>query len=386
MTKRRVKPHLLIFQASSLCNLDCTYCYVPNRRDKNVMSDATLRAALRLLLSPCNAGDSVRILWQAGEPLAAGLEFFQHACEIIRECDPHGIAITQIIQTNGTLITEEWCRFFLRENIRIGVSVDGPAEVHDQHRKDRAGRPTHARVMEGLKHLRHHGIPLHAIAVLTPQSLNDADSIFEFFAQTGFESVGFNVEETEGAHVSKLAGDKIQTLYGAFMSRLFNRWHGAGRRPRIREFESMTLAIGAFLREHAFTRRLDDLIPFRNIVVTREGDISTFSPELASGTPSDPLRFAIGNVHTIRSFQELLDGAKVRELELQVNKGLARCRRECEYFPICGGGTASNKFYENGTFDSAETGTCLLERKALAHVVADGLRKLSACDEMPRNL
>ena len=349
------------------------------------MSETTLRAALGILLSPCASGDSVRILWHAGEPLAAGLEFFQRACEIIRECNGRGIGITQIIQTNGTLITEEWCRFFVREKIRVGLSVDGPAEVHDRHRLDRAGRPTHARVMTGLEHLRRHGIPLHAVAVLTPRSLEDADGMFDFFAETGFESVGFNLEETEGVHASKLAGRQTETRekYGAFMSRLFNRWQSAGRRPRIREFEGMTSAIRAFLRDHGFTRRLDDLIPFRNIVVTREGDISTFSPELASGTPSDPLRFAIGNVHRTRSFEELLDSPKLRALEEQINRGIARCHRECEYFPICGGGTASNKFYENGTFDSTETRTCSLERKALAHVVADGLRRLSACKEMP---
>jgi len=347
------------------------------------MSDTTLRAALRLLLEPCTAGDSVQILWHAGEPLAAGLEFFERASEIIREHHASGISISQIIQTNGTLITEEWCRFFVREKIRVGVSVDGPAEVHDRHRRDRADKPTHARVMRGLEHLRKHGIPLHAIAVLTSQSLNDADSIFDFFEKTGFESVGFNLEETEGVHTSGLAGDRRQTRekYAAFMTRLFSRWQAAGRRPRIREFESMSLVIGAFLRDHGFIRRLDDLIPFRNIVVTREGDISTFSPELAGGTPADPLHFAIGNVHRIRSFEELLDSPKLREIEVQISRGIARCRTECEYFPVCGGGTASNKFYENGTFDCTETTTCTLERKTLAHIVADGLRKLSTCRE-----
>lgn len=351
------------------------------------MLDATLRAALQLLLAPCGAGDSVRILWHAGEPLAAGLEFFRRASDTIREYNPRGVSVTQIIQTNGTLITGEWCRFFVSEKIHVGVSVDGPAELHDFHRRDRAGRSTHARVMVGLEQLRQHGIPLHAVAVLTRQSLGDADGLFDFFAEAGFESVGFNLEETEGMHMSGLAGDRVlmREKYRVFMSRLLDRWLSADRRPRIREFESMGSAIGAFLRDHGFVRRLDDLIPFRNVVVTRDGHISTFSPELASGTPSDPLRFAVGNVHDVRSLGELRGSQKFREQEDQINRGISRCRSECEYFPICGGGTASNKFYENGTFDSTETMTCSLERKALAHVVADGLRGLSrAARSRPR--
>ncbi len=386
-----VKPHLLVFQASSLCNLDCTYCYVPNRRDKSVMSEATLRASLRLLLSRCTSEDSVRILWHAGEPLAVGLEFFERASDILRECNPCGVRLSQTMQTNGTLINEEWCRFFVREKILVGLSVDGPATVHDCHRRNRGNGPTFARVMRGLELLKKHAIPLHAIAVLTPHSLNFADEIFDFFVQAEFRSVGFNLEETEGVHAStfgdqKAEADRLREQYKIFMSRLFDRWQSAGRRPRIREFETMSLAIGAFLRNHSFTRTADDLIPFHNIVVTREGEISTFSPELASGTPSDPLCFSIGNVHRISSLDELVTNQNFQETAGEIQKGVARCRSECEYFPICGGGMASNKFYERGTFDCTETTTCALHRKTLAHVVADGLRKLSVVKETSASL
>lgn len=352
------------------------------------MSEATLRAALRLLLSRCVPGDSVRILWHAGEPLAVGLEFFERASEIIRECNPCGVRLSQTLQTNGTLIDERWCRFFIREKILLGLSVDGPAIVHDRHRKNCRNGPTFALVLRGMDLLKKHGIPLRAIAVLTPHSLNFPDEIFDFFLKAEFKSVGFNLEETEGVHVSPFRDQKpeaghFREKYKAFMSQLFDRWHGAGRRPRIREFESMSLAIGTFLRTHSFNRTMDDLIPFRNIVVTREGEISTFSPELASGTTSDPLRFSIGNVHRISSFDEIVTNHKFQELAAEIKKGVDRCRSECEYFPICGGGTASNKFYERGTFDCTETAICALHRKTLAHVVAEGLRKLSAPKETP---
>ena len=373
-----MKPQLLVLQASSLCNLDCTYCYVPNRQDKSVMSEATLRAALTLLLSRNVPGDSIRILWHAGEPLAVGLEFFERASQVIRELTPAGIRVAQTIQTNGTLINETWCQFFVREKILVGLSVDGPASLHDRTRRSLGDGPTHASVVKGMALLKKHRIPLHGLAVLTPQSLKFPDEIFDFFADAGFKSLSFNLEETEGVHASAFAeGEQYHELYRAFMGRLFDRWHAAGRRPFIRELESMSSAIGAFLRSHDFIRGTDDRIPFRNIVVTREGEISTFSPELASGTPSDARRFSLGNVHAARSFDELAANPKFGELERELNRGIARCQSECEYFPICGGGTASNKFYEKGTFDCAETTSCALHRKTLADVVADRLRRLS---------
>lgn len=378
-----MKPHLLILQPTSLCNLDCAYCYVPNRRDKAVMSEATLRAALRLLFSRSNPGDSIRILWHAGEPLAAGLAFYERAAEIIRECNPGGLRISQIIQTNGTLIDELWCRFFVAEKITVGLSVDGPAAIHDLHRRSLGNRPTHALTMRGMELLRRHGLPLHAIAVLSPESLDFADDIFDFFLDAGFKTVGFNLEETEGAHASAFGnGETDRTWhrerYRAFASRIFKRWQEAGRRPRIRELERMSTAIGRFLADQSFYRRADDLIPFRNIVITRTGEISTFSPELASGTPSDPIHFSLGNVHAVSSFEELIESAKFKELWGEIQKGVERCRRECEYFPICGAGMASNKFYEHGTFDCTETTTCILHVKSLADVAAEGLRALSA--------
>jgi uncharacterized protein len=231
-----------------------------------------LRAALALLLSRNLPGDSVRILWHAGEPLAVGLEFFERATEVIRELTPAGVRVTQTMQTNGTPLNEAWCRFFVSEKILVGLSVDGPENIHDRHRRSLGGAPTHALVERGIELLRKHGIPLHGLAVLTPQSLRFADEIFDFFADAGFKSLSFNLEETEGVHASAF-DDRHRELYRAYMARLFDRWHAAGRRPQIRELESTSAAIGAFLASPKFTRSADDLIAFRNIVVTREGEI-----------------------------------------------------------------------------------------------------------------
>jgi uncharacterized protein len=378
-----MNPKLLVLQASSLCNLDCAYCYVPDRLNKATMSAATLRATLKLILSDRPENEPLRILWHAGEPLTVGLKFFERAADIIRECNSRHVAISQALQTNGTLLDQRWCDFFLRERFQIGVSVDGPAAIHDRQRKNRSGRPTHGDVMKGISLLKSNGIALNAVAVLTPHSLDYPNDIFDFFADAGFLTVGFNLEETEGIHSSQfhdrgVAGGLFVEKYRMFMSRLFDRWQRSGRQPRIREFEQMIGAIRALLRDPGFARAVDDLTPFRNISVTREGQVSTFSPELASGTPADPIQFSIGDVRNIKSLEDLAANAKFKAISSEVAAGVGKCRTECEYFPVCGGGTASNKFYEMGTFACAETTSCILHRKALADVVIEKLRALSA--------
>ena len=131
------------------------------------------------------------------------------------------------------------------------------------------------------------------------------------------------------------------------------------------------------MSNQAFRRVPDELIPFRNIVVNRAGDVSTFSPELASSAPGEAVRFSVGNVHELRSFAAMRNNARFREMRREIQAGLRKCARECQYFPICGGGSPSNKICENGTFNCAETVTCSMHRKALADVVAEKLRVLS---------
>lgn len=129
------RTRLLVLQPTSLCNLDCSYCYVPDRRSGTIMSRETLEATLRLFLTSALVGNALTILWHAGEPLAAGLGFYREAARLIRACNTRAIGVIQSIQTNATLLNQEWGSFFRDEGFDVGVSVDGPAHVHDFHRR-----------------------------------------------------------------------------------------------------------------------------------------------------------------------------------------------------------------------------------------------------------
>jgi uncharacterized protein len=256
---------------------------------------------------------------------------------------------------------------FRRFDVRVGVSVDGPAFLHDARRKTRSGKGTHARVVQGMETLRRGGVPFHVITVLTREALDYPDEIHAFYVEQGIEQVGFNVEEIEGPNEgSSLQAAGTAERYRAFMARFFDLATGTEPRLSVREFDSM---IGAILRsDDAPGLPPEELAPFAIVSVDCEGNFSTFSPELL-GLPSDVYGgFALGNVER-DSFAEAAASARYRAMARDVAAGVERCRAECAWYRFCGGGAPANKYFENGSFASTETLFCRLHRQALAEVV-----------------
>jgi sulfatase maturation enzyme AslB (radical SAM superfamily) len=165
---------LLVVQATPYCNLDCDYCYLPDRDNRARLKPELLDPILdRLLSSPFIDGDFT-LLWHAGEPLALPVSFYDEASRRIQaalERHPErDIAIHQSIQTNGTLIDQQWCECFQRHQISVGVSLDGPAFLHDAHRRTRTGLGSHAATMRGIGWLRRYGLPFWASITPTASS------------------------------------------------------------------------------------------------------------------------------------------------------------------------------------------------------------------------
>ena len=366
---------LLVVQATPYCNLDCDYCYLPDRDNRARLKPELLDPILdRLLSSPFVDGDFT-LLWHAGEPLALPVSFYDEASRRIQaalERHPErDIAIHQSIQTNGTLIDQQWCECFQRHQISVGVSLDGPAFLHDAHRRTRTGLGSHAATMRGIGWLRRYGLPFHVISVLGELGLDHADSIFQFFLEQGIHDVGFNMEETEGINrASSLQGIECERRFKAFMQRFWELTRATGGQFVLREFESVYSLAYADAR----LKQTDMNKPFVIVSVDHQGNFSTFDPELLAVHTEEYGDFVLGNVQT-DSLESVIATEKFQRIQRDMAAGVARCRESCDYFGLCGGGAGSNKYWENGSFNSTETQACRYRVKLVADVVLAGLEE-----------
>jgi uncharacterized protein len=362
---------LLVIQATPFCNLDCRYCYLPDRQNTGRISPAVLdRVFARVFESDLVGTGGFTVVWHAGEPLVLPPAFYAEAFAIAARHNRAGSPLVHSYQTNATLIDDDWCEFIARHALRIGVSVDGPAFLHDRQRVTRAGRGTHRRVMAGIARLHRHRIPFHVITVLTRASLDYPDELYAFYVEHGIERVGFNIEEIEGPHrQSSLSGPDGERRFRQFLSRFYDLAVRPGSPVRVREFDSM---LGTILHGGGVPPRAQETTPFAIVSVDHRGHFTSFSPELLGLSSARYGDFFLGNVET-DSLAAAAGSPRFAAIHGDIVAGVEQCRRECPYFLFCGGGAPVNKLCENGSFASTETLFCRLNRQARLDVLLDKL-------------
>jgi len=305
------------------------------------------------------------VIWHAGEPLVVGLDFFRAAFDTIARLTPPEIELRHSINTNGILISDEWCELFNVWNVNVGVSIDGPKDLHDENRRTRANRGTFDAVMSGVRTLRANQTPFYVISVLTRTSMPRADDYYDFCRDEGIGTICFNIEEVEGANrTSSMAGADIAALYTKFLRTFCSRVVNDGNRIKIREIENMLDEI-VWPPDRAHPR--SQLRPYGHLNIDWAGNFSTFSPELLGMKERRFDDFLLGNIWTT-TLRQALDSPALAAMQAEIDQGVEMCRNTCEYFEVCGSGTPANKLFENGTFASTETMFCRLNVKAVADV------------------
>lgn len=256
------------------------------------------------------------------------------------------------------------------------MSIDGPDFLHDAHRKTRKGLGSHAATLRGISFLQKHEIDIHAIAVLTEDSLNYPDEIFSFFWENGITDVGFNMEESEGVHpISSLNQSGIEQRYRQFMARFWELVTQTEGKFKLREFETLCSLIYADARlEHTDMNR-----PFTIVNIDYQGNFSTFDPELLSVKTETYGDFIFGNVLS-GSFESACYTEKFWRVYQDMQAGVRSCQETCPYFGVCGGGAGSNKYWENGSFRSTQTKACLYRVKCVTDLILDQLESLLLVD------
>jgi len=177
--------HLLAKPSGSTCNIDCTYCFFLSKEalypnEKRRMSEGTLENYVRQLLES-HRSPQVTVAWQGGEPTLMGLDFFRRSVELVEKHRRPDQAVEHTIQTNGILLDDEWCAFFKEHDFLVGLSVDGPREIHDTYRRNRGGRGTFAQVMRGWGYLRKHGVEFNILCTVNAANEKHGRTVYRFF-------------------------------------------------------------------------------------------------------------------------------------------------------------------------------------------------------------
>jgi uncharacterized protein len=353
------KVSMLRLQPTPTCNLNCSYCYIPEgiRRQTGTMSSEVLETTLRRLFDEDLLEDRLVISWHGAEPLAAGLDWYEDACARIAKIVDDRTDVSHVFQTNGVLITDDWCKFLQQNDAQIGISMDG-AEEQSTARVNWAGRPAHRSALRGIERLNRHGIRWSLLSVVTHETMRDPQAFIRFVRSTGCATLGFKVEETNVAHQSKLGGYAgVERLYADFVRALWEAFPPAGP-VRVREFD-----------EYREARRPDrkvqvvpvTLIPFRNLTVAVNGDFTIFAGELLFREDD---RFVFGNVLD-GPLLDCLQTIRFRSLTAEMLAGAKRCANSCAHYSDCGSFYISQKHAETGSFDAGETLACRLEIKTL---------------------
>jgi uncharacterized protein len=323
----------LVKPASGRCNLACTYCFYRDeveRRsvpDYGLMSEET--AALLVDRAFESGASTYSFGFQGGEPTLAGLPFFRHFVSLVKERKQPGDRVDWTIQTNGVLMDEEWARFLKDEGFLVGLSLDGPALIHDAVRLDRQGRGSHDRVLAGLAVLQTAEVPVNALCVVTDQVAANAAQVYHYLRRRGLHWMQFiPCLEPLDAAVGRHSWSLSPEAYGRFLCAIFDLWyedHRRGTSASIRWFDNL---VGMAMGHPPETCGMAGIC---NAYFTIESDGSVYPCDFYV---SDQWR--LGNIRD-RPLSELISGV---ESGLFVSSSVpvdSRCKG-CFAFPLCRGG------------------------------------------------
>jgi uncharacterized protein len=321
--------------AGAACNLACRYCYYRDKEGHErqrplAMEDDLLEEYIRQHIDAC-PGPEVRFSWHGGEPTLLGLDYFRRIVALERKHRRPGTSITNGIQTNGTLLDEEWCRFLAEERFSVGVSLDGPAELHDPWRVAAGGMPSHDRAMRGYGLLQRYGVPSDVLCVVHAGNVRYPLEVYRFFREIGARYIGFL------SLVGNRPGEKELTVpadgFGDFLCAVFDEWQSEDiGRIRVQIFEeTVSAALG---REHAlcvFRETCGD-IP----VIERNGDFFSCDHFVDE-------EHRLGNIRET-PLSGLLESAGQRRFGQAKRDSLpGECKR-CSVLAMCNGGCPKDRF------------------------------------------
>lgn len=363
----------------SVCNLACTYCYYLEKSHlyrqeepsgRFTMSDELLERFIKEYIES-QTMPQVLFTWHGGETLMRPLAFYKRVVELQRKY-ARGRTIDNSLQTNGTLLTDEWCRFFKENNWLVGVSIDGPQEFHDEYRRNKQGMPSFQKVMRGIALLNKHGVEWNALAVVNDFNADYPLDFYHFFKEIGCRYIQFTpiveriLPHADGRHLASPAdGEEIPLAefsvtpaqWGEFLCTLFDEWvrHDVGE-YFIQLFDS-TLA--NWVGQQPGVCTLAETCGHAG-VMEYNGDVYACDhfvfPE-----------YKLGNIRT-HTLTEMMYSQRQQQFGAMKRDALPTQCRECEFLFACHGECPKNRFCHTATGEPGLNYLCEGYHRFFAHV------------------
>ena len=347
--------NVMIKPAGSLCNLNCKYCYYPDKADiyggrEPVMSEAMLETVVREYIA-ANDVPEVTFNWHGGEPLVLGLDFYRKAMALEQKY-ADGKKINNTIQTNGVLLNAEWADFFREHGFLVGISIDGPREIHDRYRKDKGGAPTFEKVMHGVELLRNAGVEFNTMSTVNKASEGHGAEVYRFLKTLGTRYFQFMpvVEHVKDGCIvdpseegSKIAPWSISDIaFGHFLCDIFDEWfHGDVGRYFVGQFDAaLACWCGVPPGICVFSETCGG-----NAILEHNGDLY----------PCDHFvypKYRLGNISETPIREMMASDAQVR-FGINKRNTLPSTCRKCQWFFACHGECPKHRFTRT---EKGETG------------------------------
>ena len=368
--------YVMLKPVGAACNLTCNYCYYLEKSNlykhqpKRQMSEELLERFVKDYIEAQTMNEVV-FTWHGGEPTLRPLSFYQKAVELQKKY-AGGRIIHNSLQTNGTLLTDEWCRFLKANNWLVGISIDGPEELHDRYRRDSQGKPSWKRVMEGIRLLQHYGVEWNAMAVVNRYNADHPQAFYRFFKSIGCQYIQFtpiverNVQHADGRHLASIndADDAPVTdfsvtpeQWGNFLCGLFDEWvkQDIGR-VFVQIFDSMLANwVGVAPGSCIYAKECGHAG-----VMEYNGDVYSCDHFVFP-------QYKLGNINE-HTLIEMLYGEKQRRFsQLKYNKLPRQCK-ECRWAFACHGECPKNRFVNDRYGNPGLNYLCEGYRRFLEHI------------------
>ena len=343
--------HGIVKPTGAQCNLACSYCFYLHKEQllkqpqSPRMNDATLELHIRSYIE-AQTGDEVVFTWQGGEPTLAGLDFYRRAVWLQQRYAKPGQRILNDLQTNGLLLDDEWAVFLKEQRFLVGLSIDGPAHLHDLYRRSRNDKPTHDAVMKAVSLLRRHGIEFNALCVVNRVNARKPIDVYRYLRDmvrprviqflpgvepVNFEHAGNAVESSAPTEVTQWS--VIAKDWGYFLTRIWDEWfkHDYGR-VHVDQFEnviSQMMGLGA-------QTCVSNEFCGKSLAIEHNGDVYSCDhfvyPE-----------YRLGNIHTEHQ-GNLAFSKQQQKFGMDKRDKLPGYCRSCKYLRLCWGECPRNRF------------------------------------------